>query len=81
MNDTAISRLVVSPGRFPTNKITGISTYPFSRMEELETGRTVRGHTFSEGMISARKTFRRLPTDIRYLEGELCISVNLEDSR
>jgi hypothetical protein len=33
------------------------------------------------GKTGARKTFARFPTDICYLEGELCGSDNLEDSK
>jgi hypothetical protein len=34
-----------------------------------------------QGRASARKTFGRLLTDICYLEGELCVSDNLDNSR
>jgi hypothetical protein len=40
----------------------------------------VRGNTHGGG-IGAQKTFGRLLTAIYYLEGELCVSDNLEDSK
>jgi hypothetical protein len=49
-------------------------------LEWLEAGRTVRGNLYG-WKTGARKTFGRFPTDICYLEGELCVSDNLEDSR
>jgi hypothetical protein len=49
-------------------------------LEWLEAGRTVRGNIHG-GVTGARKTFGGLLSDICYLEGELCVSDNLEDSR
>src|SRR5215813_5170130 len=40
----------------------------------------VRGNTYGGG-TGVQKTFGRLLTAICYLEGELCVSDNLEDSR
>jgi hypothetical protein len=73
-----MSVMVVSSERLPTNNLTGLSNDPLSGTVG---SRPNGSREYLQEETGARKTFGRFPTDICYLEDELCVSDNLEDSK